>query len=51
MPVHMMVIWYANQHSALLAILGLLFGALVGGVLYIVLKKRERKRLDPESDK
>ncbi len=38
MPVHMMVIWYANQHSALLAILGLLFGALVGGVLYIVLK-------------
>ncbi|MGG7449088.1 cellulose biosynthesis cyclic di-GMP-binding regulatory protein BcsB [Kosakonia oryzendophytica] len=51
MPVHMMVIWYANQHSALLAILGLLFGSLVGGVLYIVLKKRERKRLDPESDK
>lgn len=51
MPVHMMVIWYANQHSALLAILGLLFGSLVGGVLYITLKKRERKRLDPESDK
>lgn len=51
MPPQMMIIWYANQHSALLALLGLLLGALVGGLLYRILKQRERKRLNPEKQK
>ncbi|MGY5954876.1 cellulose biosynthesis cyclic di-GMP-binding regulatory protein BcsB [Kosakonia sp. BK9b] len=51
MPAQMRVIWYANQHSALLALLGLLFSALGAWVLYITLKKREPARLDPESHK
>ncbi len=51
MPPQMMIIWYANQHSALLALLGLLLGALVGGLLYRTLKQRERKRLNPEKQK
>ncbi len=51
MPPQMMVVWYANQHSALLAILGLLVGSLAGWLVYVALKKRERKRLDPENSK
>ncbi|QJT83154.1 cellulose biosynthesis cyclic di-GMP-binding regulatory protein BcsB [Kosakonia sp. MUSA4] len=51
MPPQMMVVWYANQHSVLLAILGLLVGSLAGWLLYLTLKKRERKRLDPENSK
>jgi hypothetical protein len=48
MPVQMMIVWYANQHSALLAILGLLFSSLGGLALYAWLKKRARKRLKME---
>lgn len=51
MPPQMMVVWYANQHSALLAILGLLVGSLAGWLFYLALKKRERKRLHPENSK
>lgn len=51
MPPQMKVVWYANQHSALLAILSLLVGSLVGGMVYRVLKKRERKRLDAGNSK
>ena len=48
MPMQMMIVWYANQHSGLLAILGLLFSALSGLALYAWLKKRARKRLKME---
>lgn len=51
MPVQMMIIWYANQHSALLALLGLMFSSLTGLALYAFLKKRARKRLAPETEK
>ncbi|MFN1130064.1 cellulose biosynthesis cyclic di-GMP-binding regulatory protein BcsB [Lelliottia nimipressuralis] len=51
MPAHMMIVWYANQHSALLAILGLIMSSLAGLGLYAWLKKRARKRLNPESGK
>ncbi|TCC03103.1 cellulose biosynthesis cyclic di-GMP-binding regulatory protein BcsB [Kosakonia quasisacchari] len=51
MPPQMKVVWYANQHSALLAILSLLVGSLVGWLLYRMLKKRERKRLDAGNSK
>lgn len=46
----MMVVWYANQHSALLAILGLLFATVIGLSLYALLKKRAHKRLNPQDD-
>ena len=48
MPPHMMAVWYANQHPVLLAIFGLLFGVVAGLGLYVVLKKRAVKRLDPQ---
>lgn len=51
MPTQMMIVWYANQHSALLAILGLIMSSLTGLGLYAWLKKRARKRLNPESGK
>lgn len=50
MPWYMMVVWYANQHSALLAILGLLFATVIGLSLYALLKKRAHKRLNPQDD-
>ena len=50
MPWYMMVVWYANQHSALLAILGLLFASIIGLSLYALLKKRAHKRLNPQDD-
>lgn len=46
MPAQMMVIWYANQHSAMLAILGLLFGCVGGLATFAWLRNRAKKRLD-----
>ncbi|MEN0578140.1 cellulose biosynthesis cyclic di-GMP-binding regulatory protein BcsB [Phytobacter palmae] len=51
MPVQMRVIWYANQHSALLAILGLLFGCIVGSASYVLLRNRAKRRLDLDNRK
>ncbi len=48
MPWYMMVVWYANQHSAMLAIFGLLFATIIGLSLYVLLKQRARKRLNPQ---
>lgn len=48
MPWYMMVVWYANQHSAMLAIFGLLFATIIGLSLYALLKQRARKRLNPQ---
>ncbi|WP_435946849.1 cellulose biosynthesis cyclic di-GMP-binding regulatory protein BcsB [Dryocola sp. BD586] len=50
MPWYMMVVWYANQHSAMLAICGLLFATIIGLSLYVLLKQRARKRLNPKDD-
>lgn len=47
MPLHLLVIWYANQHSGLLAVLGLCFSVVIGLALYALLKRRARKRLNP----
>lgn len=49
LPWYMMVVWYANQHSALLAVLGSLMSAIFGLALFSALKRRARKRLNPES--
>lgn len=51
MPAQMMVIWYANQHSALLAILGLLFGCIAGPALFVWLRNRAKRRLDLDNSK
>lgn len=50
LPWYMLIVWYANQHSALLAILGLLFAAIVGGTLYPLLKRRARSRVNPQAE-
>ncbi len=50
LPWYMRIIWYANQHSAMLAILGVILSMLVGLALYSALKRRARNRLNPESD-
>lgn len=47
MPLHLLVIWYANQHSGLLAVLGLCFSVVMGLALYALLKRRAHKRLNP----
>lgn len=51
MPWYMMAIWYANQHSGLLAILGLLATTIIGLALTSMFKRHARKRLHPGEDK
>lgn len=51
MPAHMMIVWYANQHSGLLAVLGLGFAILAGLALNALMKRRARKRLNPDNKK
>ena len=51
MPDHMMIVWYANQHAALLAFSALLFSIIFGLLLYVALKKRARKRLELDNKK
>ncbi|MFS2221576.1 cellulose biosynthesis cyclic di-GMP-binding regulatory protein BcsB [Pantoea sp. B65] len=46
MPWYMMVVWYANQHSVLLALMALLFSLIVGGCTYMMLKRHAWKRLN-----
>ena len=48
MPWYMMVVWYANQHSGLLALVGLAFSLIIGLSLYSILKRRAHKRLNPQ---
>lgn len=45
MPWYMMVVWYANQHSVLMALMALLFSVLIGGCAYLMLKRHAWKRL------
>ena len=50
MPWYMMVIWYANQHAVVLALLALLFSVLVGLSTVVLLKRHAWKRLNPQND-
>ncbi|MGB9095114.1 cellulose biosynthesis cyclic di-GMP-binding regulatory protein BcsB [Erwinia sp.] len=50
MPWYMMVVWYANQHAVVLALLALLFSVLVGLSTVVLLKRHAWKRLHPEHD-
>ncbi len=51
MPWYMMVVWYANQHSGLLAILGLIMTSIVGLALTAMFRRHARKRLYSEDDR
>ena len=46
MPWYMMAVWYANQHSGLLAVLGLIMTSILGLALTAMFKRHARKRLD-----
>ena len=50
MPWYMMVIWYANQHAVVLALLALLFSVVVGLSTVVLLKRHAWKRLNPQND-
>jgi len=50
MPWYMMVVWYANQHSVLMALAAMLVSALVGGGAWIMLKRHAWRRLNPNVD-
>lgn len=45
MPGYMMAIWYANQYSALLAIVGLIAASILGLALTAMFRRHARKRL------
>ena len=45
MPWYMMAVWYANQHSGLLAVLGLIATSIMGLALTAMFKRHARKRL------
>ncbi|MEN5017400.1 cellulose biosynthesis cyclic di-GMP-binding regulatory protein BcsB [Erwinia sp. Eh17-17] len=50
MPWYMMVVWYANQHAVLLALLALFCSVLVGLSVYVLLKRHSRRRLHPQNN-
>ncbi|KNC11163.1 cellulose synthase [Klebsiella sp. RIT-PI-d] len=50
MPGYMMAIWYANQYSALLAIVGLIAASILGVALTAMFRRHARKRLSSGSD-
>jgi len=51
MPWYMMVVWYANQHAVVLALLALLISAIVGLSTFVLLKRHAWKRLHPQHDR
>lgn len=51
MPWYMMVVWYANQHSVLLAVTALLLSALVGSAVWVMLKRHAGRRLNYKNDR
>ncbi|MDH2068843.1 cellulose biosynthesis cyclic di-GMP-binding regulatory protein BcsB [Pantoea sp. GD03673] len=48
LPWYMMVVWYANQHSVLLAVAAMLLSALVGSAAWVMLKRHAWRRLNPK---
>ncbi|WP_182056678.1 cellulose biosynthesis cyclic di-GMP-binding regulatory protein BcsB [Pantoea sp. ME81] len=50
MPWYMMVVWYANQHSVLMALAALVLATLVGGSAWAMLKRHAWRRLNPKAD-
>lgn len=50
LPWYMLVVWYANQHSVLLALAALIVSALVGGSTFALLRRHARRRLHGNDD-
>lgn len=50
MPWYMMVVWYANQHSVLMALAALLVAVLIGSSAWLMLKRHAWQRLNPKAD-
>lgn len=50
MPWYMMVVWYANQHSVLMALAALLVAVLIGSSTWLMLKRHAWRRLNPKAD-
>ena len=50
MPWYMMVVWYANQHSVLMALIALLLSGVVGLATWVMLKRHAWRRLHPQSE-
>ena len=50
MPWYMMVVWYANQHSVLMALAALLLSTLIGSAAWVMLKRHAWSRLHPKDD-
>ncbi|QKJ85125.1 cellulose synthase operon protein B [Paramixta manurensis] len=48
MPWYMMIVWYASQHTVLLALLALLFAVIIGSATFAVLKRHAWQRLHPQ---
>lgn len=51
MPWYMMVVWYANQHSVLMALAALLFSSIVGSAAWVMLKRHASRRLQSKHDR
>lgn len=51
MPWYMMVVWYANQHAALMALIALLLSGVVGLTTWIMLKRHAWRRLHPQGER
>lgn len=49
MPWYMMVVWYASQHSVLLALAALILAGLAGVAVFAMLQRHARRRLDPQN--
>ncbi|HCW98438.1 MAG TPA: cellulose biosynthesis cyclic di-GMP-binding regulatory protein BcsB [Pantoea sp.] len=49
MPWYMMVVWYASQHSVLLALTALILAGLAGVAVFAMLQRHAQRRLDPQS--
>ncbi len=45
MPWYMMVVWYANQHSVLMALAALVLAGLAGMAIFAMLQRHARRRL------
>lgn len=51
MPWYMMVMWYANQHSVLMALAALLLSALTGSAAWMILQRHAQRRLNVKNDR
>lgn len=50
LPWYMLVVWYANQHSVLLALAAIILSALVGVTAWGMLRRHAWRRLNPKND-